>query len=98
MLLAVTILSGVILGWEAARDGLLPTVPSAVTVAATLTLVGYLRFLWKDWRGVVGRLFRHDSRDFQREAATILAWTLVLRLLVMGVAGVLVYWISGSYR
>ena len=47
--------------WEAAKDGLLLTAPSAVAVAAALTLVGYLRFLWKDWRGAVGRLLREKA-------------------------------------
>jgi hypothetical protein len=98
MLLAVTILSGAILGWEAARDGLLLTMPSAVAVAAALTLAGYLRFLWKDWRGVVRRLFHHGSRDFQREAVSTFAWSLLFRLLVMGAAGVLVSWASGLSR
>jgi hypothetical protein len=98
MLLAVTMLCGAILGWEAAKDGLLLTAPSAVAVAAALTLAGYLRFLWKDWRGAVGRLLRRGSRDFQREAVGTLAWSLLFRLLVMGAAGVLVYWVSGLYR
>jgi hypothetical protein len=96
--LAVTILSGAILGWEAAKDGLLLTVPNAVAVAAALTLAGYLRFLWQDWRGVVRRLFHHGSRDFQREAVRTLAWSLRFRLFVMGAVGVLVYWASGLSR
>jgi hypothetical protein len=93
MLLALTILSGAILGWEAGKDGLLVAVPQAVAVAGALTLAGYLRFLGKNWRGVVRRLL-HQGRDFQRESVTILAWSLVLRLLVMGAVGVLVYWMS----
>ncbi len=69
MLFAVTLLSGALLGWEAAKDGLLLIVPSAVGVAAALTLVGYLQFLVKDWRGVIGRLFSHGSRVIQQTVA-----------------------------
>jgi hypothetical protein len=98
MLLAVTILSGAILGWEAGKDGLLLIVPPAVAVATALTLVGYLRFLARNWRGVLGRLLHHGSRDFQRESVTILVWSLVLRMLVMGAVGVLAYWISRLSR
>ncbi len=98
MLLTVTILSGAILGWEAGRDGLLLTAPTAMAVAAALTLAGYLRYLWMDWRGVLGRLFHHGRRDFQREAVGTLAWSLLFRLLVMSAAGVLAYWASISYR
>jgi len=97
MLLAVTILSGAILGWEAGKDGLLLIVPPAA-VATALTLVGYLRFLARNWRGVLGRLLHHGSRDFQRESVTILVWSLVLRMLVMGAVGVLAYWISRLSR
>jgi hypothetical protein len=43
---------------------------------------------------VLGRLLHHGSRDFQRESVTILVWSLVLRMLVMGAVGVLAYWIS----
>ncbi len=98
MLLAATILGGALLGWEAAKAGLLLTVPSAVAAAAVLTLAGYLRFLLKGWRGVLGRLFRHGRQAFQREAAGTLAWSLLFRLLIMGVSGVLGYWVAGSYR
>ncbi len=98
MLLAVTLLSGALLGWEAAKDGLLPTVPSAVGVAAVLTLAGYVRFLAKDWRGVVGRFIQHGGRAIQREAAGTLMWSLLFRLLVMSAAGVLGYWASRLSR
>ncbi len=98
MLLALTLLSGVILGWEAAQDGLLLTVPLAVLVAAALTLAGYLRFLVKEWRGVVGRLLHHGGEAVQREAVGTLVWSLLFRLFVMGTAGVLGYWGSGLYR
>ncbi len=98
MLLAVTLLSGVVLGWQAAKDGLLLTAPSAVGVAAALTLVGYLQFLVKDWRGLLGRLLRHGGRAIQREAAGTLAWSLLFRLLVMSAAGVLGYWASRLSR
>ncbi len=91
MLLALTLLSGAILGWEAAQDGFLFTLPYAVAVAAVLTLAGYLRFLVKDWRGVVARLLHHGSRAIQREAVGTLAWSLLFRLIVMGAAGVLGY-------
>ncbi len=94
MLLAVTILSGAILGWEAGKDGLLLIVPQAVAVAGALALTGYLRFLVKNWRRVLGRLVHQGSRDFQRESVTMLAWSVVLHLLVMGAVGTLVYWIS----
>jgi hypothetical protein len=94
MLVAVTILSGAILGWEARQEGLLVTVPQAVAVAGALALAGYLRFLGKNWRGVLGRLVHQGSRGFQRESATMLAWSVVLHILVMGAVGTLAYWIS----
>ena len=98
MLLAVTPLSGAILGWEAAKDGLLVTVPIAVIVAAGLTLAGYVQSLAKDWRGVLGRLVHHGGRAVKREALGTLAWSLLFRLILMGAAGVLGYWVSSSYR
>ncbi len=98
MLLVVTLLCGALLGWQAAKDGLLLTAPSAVGVAAALTLAGYVRFLAKDWRGVVGRFIQHGSRAIQREAVGTLAWALLFRLLLMGVAGVLGYWVTSLSR
>ena len=90
----MTIRSGAILGWEAGKDGLLLIAPQTVAVAGALALAGYLRFLVKHWRGVLGRLVHQGSRDFQRESVTMLAWSVVLHILVMGAVGTLAYRIA----
>jgi hypothetical protein len=94
MFLAVTILCGVFLGWAAGREGVLAVVPPTVVVAGALTLAGYLRFLFKNWRMTLRRFSTHGSRTFQREAVRTLGWSLIFRLLVMAAAGLLAYWIS----
>jgi len=94
MLLAVTIVCGLFLGWAAGREGILAVAPPTVGVVGALTLVGYLRFLLKNWRMTWRRFSTHGSRVVRREALSMLAWSLLFRLLVMATAGVLGYWIS----
>ena len=94
MLLTVTILCGVVLGWAAGREGLLAVAPPTVGVAAALTLAGYLGYLLKNWRLTLHRFSTHGGWAFQREAMRTLGWSLIFRLLVMAAAGTLAYWVS----
>lgn len=94
MLFAVTILCGLFLGWVSGREGVLAVVPPTVVVAGALTIAGYLRFLFKNWRMRLHSFSTQGSRAFQREAVRTLGWALIFRLLVMVAAGVLAYWLS----
>ncbi len=94
MLLAVTILCGLFLGWAAGREGVLAVVPPTVVVAGVLTLAGYLRFLFKNWRMTLRSFSTQGRRALQREAVRTLGWAWIFRLLVMAAAGLLAYWIS----
>ena len=98
MLLAVTILSGAALGWMAEKEGALAIAVPGVVAAAGLTVVGYLLFLFKNWRRVLSQLSTRGLSAFQWDSLRILAWSFVLRSFVMGTAGFLAYWISAMFR
>ncbi len=94
MLLVITILCGVFVGWQAGRDDWVSALPLAVFVAAALTLAGYVQYAVKNWRGMLARFLSRDSRQMQRETIMMLGWSLALRLILMGAVAVLAYWTS----
>ncbi len=96
MLLLATIVSGGLLGWGAARAGLLAIAPPAVAWAAVLTLAAYLRFLYRDRHRVLREIWAGGFQRFHHDSLRVLLWSFFLRACIMGASGAVAYWIAAS--
>jgi hypothetical protein len=96
LLTVATVLLGIILGWEAARGGVLLAVVPWLGAAAVLTLLAYLHFLLRDWRRLWQDIARLGFRAWQGQALQVLVWGFLLRLCLMGTIGIIAYWVVTS--